>query len=520
MEQLTTLDASFLKAEDSDRHVSLAIGGVAVIDGSAPDHDALTRILAERICAIPRCTQVLRTYPFDVAAPEWVEDPGFDLSRHVKRVALPHPGDDTELFRVVADVLERRLDRDRPLWECWIIEGLQGNRWAILIKIHHCVADGISATHILAGLSDTNGGDTSTKHAPHSKHSSNSTGRTWTSHPPVPRLSILDKNPLDWADDAWRAAMNVTDTAARTASGAAKIVAGLIWPAAASSLNGPVTTSRRYHAVRVPRKSVDNVCRKFGVTLNDVALAAITEGFREVLLQRGEAPRADSLRTLVPVSVRSADALDQPGNRISVMLPYLPVELHDPVQRLRTVHTRLSTAKHSGQHQAGSAFVSAANFIPFMLSSWMIRLFTRLPQRGIVTLATNVPGPRHRLEIMGQTVLSLLPIPPIALRLRTGVAVLSYADELVFGITADYDAAADVEQLVTVIERSVAQMDALSRGSVVLFPGDRSDGRRPAEGRPADAEWALRPVRHLPTARNDHRDHRQPRRFHRPAGRA
>ena len=116
-------------------------------------------ILAERIRAIPRCTQMLRTQPFDVGAPQWVDDPGFDLSRHVRRVAVPRPGDDAELFRVVADVLERRLDRDRPLWECWVIEGLKGNRWAILMKIHHCMADGISATRILTRLCDDVDGD-------------------------------------------------------------------------------------------------------------------------------------------------------------------------------------------------------------------------------------------------------------------------------------------------------------------------------------------------------------------------
>lgn len=477
MEQLTTLDASFLKAEDSDQHVSLAIGAVAIIDGSAPDHGQFKRLLAERIQAIPRCTQVLRTHPFDLAAPEWVDDSGFDLSRHVKRVALPRPGDDAELFRVVADVLERRLDRDRPLWECWVIEGLQDNRWAVLVKIHHCVADGISATHILSRLCDAQGGDMLAKHGKINR----------TSKPPALRQPFLDGNPLKWAEDLWRTGMSVTDTATRTASGAAKIVAGLIWPSAASSLNGPVTTGRHYSAVRVSLDGVHNICRKFDVTVNDVALTAIAEGFRDVLLRRGEQPRADSLRTLVPVSLRSAGAIDKPDNRISVMLPYLPVELDDPVQRLRTVHSRLTQAKHSGQRQAGSILASAANVIPFMVSSWAIRLLTRLPQRGIVTLATNVPGPREQLQIMGQNVISLLPIPPIALRLRTGVAVLSYADELIFGITADYDAAADVEELADSIGRAVARLDALSTDSVVLFPGDRSN-RRAAGARSAAAK--------------------------------
>ena len=461
VEQLNALDAGFLMAEDSDRNVSLAIGGIAIIDGSAPNHDQFKGVLAERIRAIPRCTQMLRTQPFDVGAPQWVDDPGFDLNRHVRRIAVPRPGEDAELFRVVADVLERRLDRDRPLWECWVIEGLKGNRWAILMKIHHCVADGISMTRILTRLCDHIDADAFARPATAAKRSA-------AAHPhlqPVPDPKPLS-NPLD---NLWRAATSITNAATRTVSGAAEIAAGLLRPAAGSSLVGPVTAMRCYRAVRVPLAEVEQVCRKFDVTVNDVALTAITEGFRSVLLHRGEEPRADSLRTLVPVSVRSPDALDKPGNRLSVMLPYLPVEQDDPIQQLRIVHSRLNRAKQGGQRQAGNMAVSMTNYIPFMFSSWAIRFLTRLPQRGIVTLATNVPGPRRQLEMMGRKVARLLPIPPIALRLRTGVAVLSYADDLVFGITADYDAGADVDELADGIKIAVARLEMLSQDSILLF---------------------------------------------------
>src|SRR5271155_4425183 len=280
-------------AEDSDRNVSLAIGGIAIIDGSAPNYDQLKDILGERIQAIPRCTQMLRTQPFDVGAPGWVDDPRFDLSRHVRRVAVPGPGDDTELFRVVADVLERRLDRDRPLWECWVIEGLKGNRGAMLMKIHHCMADGISATPLLTRLCDNTEGDPfprpvakRTTRRPHLK--------------PVPDPPPRN-NPLS---NLWRTATGITDAATRTVGGTVDIATSLLRPTPGSSLVGPVTAMRRYRAVRVPLADVEQVCRKFDVTINDVALAAITEGYRSVLFHRGEEPRPDSLRTLVPVSVR------------------------------------------------------------------------------------------------------------------------------------------------------------------------------------------------------------------------
>ncbi len=449
MEHLSTLDAGFLEAEDSDRHVSLAIGGISVVEGPMPDFDELVATIGERALTVPRCRQVLRTHRFDLAAPEWVDDPHLDLSHHVHRAALPHPGDDDTLFRFAADVMERRLDRERPLWECWVIEGLTGGRWAILMKVHHCIADGIATMHLLASLSDDGEGDSFAANI-----------RAAHDNPHPPAGSGISLNPLSWVGGAWRAAGAVTNAATMALEGAAQIAGGLLRPSPESSLLGPVTTMRRYSAARVSRDDVRRICEAYDVTLNDVALAAITNSFRSGLLRRGAEPAKDSLRTLVPVSVRSNNAAGQMDNRVSLMVPYLPVDLSDPVEQLRVVHRRLSRTKASGQRQAGSAFVAAMNAVPFPLTAWAVRALTSLPQRGIVTLATNVPGPRHRLRVLGRDVLSVLPIPPIALQLRTGVAILSYADELVFGITADYDSAPDVDELAHGIEETIARLAA------------------------------------------------------------
>lgn len=151
MNHLTTLDAGFLKAEDVDRHVSLAIGALAVIEGPAPDQEAFLSSLAQRLRPCTRFGQRLRLRPFDLGAPKWVDDPDFDLGRHVWRIALPRPGNEDQLFELIADLMARRLDRGRPLWEVWVIEGLADSKWAILTKLHHCMADGIAATHLLAG---------------------------------------------------------------------------------------------------------------------------------------------------------------------------------------------------------------------------------------------------------------------------------------------------------------------------------------------------------------------------------
>jgi diacylglycerol O-acyltransferase len=256
----------------------------------------------------------------------------------------------------------------------------------------------------------------------------------------------------------------MTSAAAQALQGAAEIAGGLLNPGTASSLTGPVTGMRRYASVEVSREDVARICDGFDVTINDVALAAITDSFRTMLLRRGERPRPKSLRTLVPVSVRPPDAADKTDNRVSVMLPCLPVEMADPVAQLQTVHARLTHAKASGQRQAGNIFVSAANAIPFPLTAWLVRALTRLPQRGVVTLATNVPGPRKRMHVMGREVVRLLPIPPLALQLRTAIAILSYADHLAFGIIGDYDAAPDVDELARGIERAVTRLTTVSAG--------------------------------------------------------
>lgn len=425
-----TLDTAFLQAHDPDQHASLSIGAVAIVDGTAPDYERLKRLLAERIQPIGRCTQLLRAHPRNQ---EWVDCPGFDVAQHVRRVAIPRPGDEAELSRAIAYALERPLDPDRPPWECWVIEGLAGNRWAILMKTHHGLLDGNPAARLISSLCDDADADT---------FANNAAGK---------QVSPSGSDKPGWVDALWR-----VSSAAGNLTGA---LIGALWPVVRTDT---VTTLRRYSTVRVPIADVDSVCRKFGVSANDVALAAITEGFRTALIGRGEEPRADSLRTLVPMPVRSA------------MLSHLPVEHDDPVRRLQTVHTRWK-ARQAAQ-PLGIA-ESVIGLLPTVLRSNVLQVLSRLPQRAIVTLATNVPGPRRRLRVMGQTLERLLPIPPTATALHTGVAVLSYGDELVFGITAEHGDAFDVKQLAAGIELGMARLVALGDDSVLLFARKRSTRR-------------------------------------------
>ncbi|PJE00578.1 wax ester/triacylglycerol synthase family O-acyltransferase [Mycobacterium sp.] len=452
MEHLTALDAAFLEVEDSDPHVSLAIGGVSIIEGPPPTHEEFLKAFAERVQSIPRCTQVLKTHPLDIGPPEWVDDPHFDISRHLHRLAVPHPGGDAELFEIVADVMERRLDRERPLWDCYVIEGLSEDRWAVLTKLHHCIADGIATTQMMAKFSDERGGESFATEI----HGSKEPERRWWD-------SKVSLNPLTLARTIARTAFGAASAVEHAALGAAELTASMLTPAPDTSLSGSVTSRRRYRAARVRLADLHEVGDAFDVTVNDVALAAITASYRQLLLDRGEKPGRNSLRTLVPVSVRGTNHFNMTDNEVSGMLPLLPVDEEDPVTQLELVHKRLQHAKDSGQSEGGSAMQSAIGSVPFMFSAWTVRLLSRLPQKAVVALATNVPGPRAEQRLLGRRVREILPIPPIALQLRTGIAMVSYAENFVFGITGDYDAAPDLEALASGIEDGVARLLEISR---------------------------------------------------------
>lgn len=447
-DRLTALDAGFLQTEDSDDHANLAIAALAVLDGPAPDFADLQAAIEDRSGSITRCRQILHTHTLDLSAPQWISAPTFDIAHHVRRLTVGRPGGDEEVFHAVADVMERRLDRSRPLWEVWMMEGLADDKWALLIKLHHCIADGISATAMLTSFCDDVPAATSASKVLRIRHQ------------PAPRSALRLINPVTLGTEAWRTLTSTARTGIRAATGAAQIVAGILIPSQPPSggLNGQLTDLRRFSAARVSLDDVELVGERFGATVNDVVLAAITDGFRTAMLQRGIAPSSGPIRTLVPVSVRSADALHVPDNRVSILLPDLPVDQDDPLEQLRLVHKRLATAKGSGQRQAGTLVLAAANLVPFPIMASAVRLLGRLPQRGIVAVATNVPGPQHHVQVLGRQVVELVPIPPIAVGMRTGIAVMSYAGALTFGVIGDYDAKIGAEDLARGIEHGMTRL--------------------------------------------------------------
>jgi WS/DGAT/MGAT family acyltransferase len=454
-DRMTPLDAAFLEAEDEDRHTSMAIASVAVLEGPAPGHDEFVEAIAGKLPLVPRYRQKPRTVPFDLGRPVWVDDPDFDLGYHIRRTALPAPGDDQALCRLIARVMSQRLDREHPLWECWVVEGLAGGRWAAISKVHHCMTDGVAGTHLYEAIFD------------HDPRPSAPVEDGWVASAEPSNLRLagesvrdLALNPVEQLRLIAQAARSPAATARRvyqTGLGLVTLAQALL-PASASSLSGPIGQQRRYSLGRASLAEVSRAARSFHATVNDVVLAAITGAYRELLIQRGEEPEPHAVRTLVPVSVRAPRDHGLCGNRFSLMLAFLPVDVADPVERLRTVHHRLRMLKVSKEAEAGEALTTLAGHEPFPPISWGVRLASRLPQRSIVTVTTNVPGPRRPLHLLGRRMVEIFPYVPIAVRLRTGVSILTYRDQVTFGVTADYTSAPEPDLLACAIEAGVTEL--------------------------------------------------------------
>jgi len=454
MERLTPLAAAFLDAEDADDTASLAIGSLAVFEGPAPSYDEFVETIGGRLPLIPRYRQKLAPAPFDLAPPAWIDDPDFDLRWHVRNTALPAPGGDGEVGRLMSRVMTRRMDRRRPLWEYWFVEGLEDGRWALLSKLHHCLVDGVSGTDLYQLVLDP---------TPEVRPG---VPDTWTAAPPTSLLLTVDalRELLTSPVVAGRAlarslrAPRVLLRHTLETTRGALALTGALRPVHHTTLTGDLSGSRRYTWTEVALDDVKRVGRAHGATVNDVALTAVAGGFRTLLLSRGEEPDAHALRSLVPVSTREPGEESIPDNRVSLMLPYLPVDLATPGDRLAAVQDRIRGLRGAHEPVAGGSITSLAELGAFPPVSLGMRLALHLPQRQVATVTTNVPGPRTTLYALGRPCLAMLPYVPIADRVRIGIAMFSYDGSLFFGITGDYHAASDLEVLADGISDALAEL--------------------------------------------------------------
>ncbi len=456
MQRLNPMDAQFVDAEDQDGHASFAIASTAVFEGPAPSYGEFLGAVAARLPLVPMYRRKLRTVPFHLAPPVWVDDPDFDLRYHVRHTAVPAPGGADQLGKLIARVMSQRLDRGYPLWEYWLVDGLSEGRWALIAKVHHAMVDGVSGINLYRVIFDL---------SPEPSPLPPADDRPVPAEPSA--LSLLTGAALDLAARSASGALALTSAllrpgeAAERATVVARAVAKLAGsapPAVPSSLSGPIGRQRRYTWARASLADIKQIKRELGGTVNDVVLAAISGGFRALLLARGEQPAPHMLPSLVPVSLRAAGEEGSCENQVSVLVSDLPVHLADPLQRLEAVRAEMSALKASKEAAAGEALIALGRLTPYPLASLAVRLAYLVPQREIVTVTTNVPGPRQPLYAMGRKLVEIIPYVPIATTLRTGIAIFSYCDAVTFGITGDYDSTADLDVLAHGIEDGVAEL--------------------------------------------------------------
>jgi WS/DGAT/MGAT family acyltransferase len=458
MNRMSAQDASFLHIESdaSPMHV----GGVSIFEGPPPPFEDVVRMVEAKLPLVPRYRQVVRFVPLSLARPVWVDDPHFNLGYHLRRTALPDPGGEPELRVLVGRVMSQNLDRAKPLWEIWVVEGLGEGRWALLSKVHHCMVDGIAGTDLLTVLLDKE------------RNPARPSVQRWVPEPAPSAARLLADALAERAANPFAATESLLGSL-RTPRQFAGLLedtargligfAGVATPAS-SSLNGQLSPHRRWGWARGRLADVQLVRRALGGTVNDVVLAAITGGFRELLQARGESVDR-VLRTLVPVSVRRPGERGTYNNRVSAMFAELPVGIADPAERLESIRAQMEGLKESKQAVAGEVLTSLSGFAPPMLLALGARVASKLPQRSLNTGTTNVPGPQFPLYLAGRRMLESFPYIPLFASVRVAVAIFSYDGALSFGVSGDYDTAPDIDVLCTGIERGLAQLVALAQPS-------------------------------------------------------
>ena len=461
MDHMSPLDSVFLHVEDGITHMH--IGSCAVFEGPAPAYEELVALVASKLPLLTRYRQKVRFVPGGLGRPVWVDDPHFNLAYHVRHSALPPPGLEPELNTLMGRLMSQELDRHRPLWEAWMIEGLPGGRWALISKIHHCMVDGISGTDLMALLLDP------------SPEASTALADQWTpAREPSDTALVLDAleqlvaNPYEQL----RAVRAATRAPRRAIASTIEAFRGLVAlgnelrPSPPLSIQGAIGPHRRWAVARSTLADIKAVRRALGGTVNDVVLSAITGAFRHLLLARGDSPDRAVLRSLVPVSVRAADDRTA-NNQVTAMIAELPVGVADPLDRLEAVRRQMAKLKASHQAVAGEAITSLAGFAAPTLLALGLRASSatsrRFPQRSVSTVTTNVPGPQHPLYAAGREMVEYLPFVPLGPGVRIGVAILSYNGRLSFGVTGDLDAVPEVEAFCRQIESELSELLELAR---------------------------------------------------------
>jgi WS/DGAT/MGAT family acyltransferase len=480
-DRLSALDAAFLDLEDEGVHMHVA--SIAVFDGSPPSYDELLGHVAGRLHLVPRFRQRLAEVPLGQGRPVWVDDPHFNLRYHVRHSALPAPGSDAELERLASRLVAQRLDRSKPLWEIWLVEGLSDGAFALVAKTHHALVDGVSGVDLSTVLLDASA-DPAPVPLPE---------RAWTPRPLPTGVQLLGEALVERATRPGEAAKLVREVvtapvglagrALRAVSGVAAVAQAGLYGAPPSPLNVRIGPHRRCTWLDVSLDEVRAVKRALGGTVNDVALAAVTGALRRFLLHRGRDVSGLVLKAMVPVSVRADVERGALGNRVAAMYAPLPVGLADPAEQLDHVRRAMAGLKASGQAVGAEALTGLAEFAPPTILAQAARLQARQPFHNLVV--TNVPGPQHPLFLLGRRLIALYPLVPLTTNTALGVAMVSYDGRLGIGLLGDYDALDDLDVVARGLEEAFA--DLAGAAGVEHRPSGRRRASGPRAGRAAAA---------------------------------
>jgi diacylglycerol O-acyltransferase len=425
------------------------VASSSIFEGPAPTHAEFRDHIASRLHLVPRFRQKLRFVPFDQGRPVWVDDPHLNLDYHVRQSALPAPGSEEQLRNLGARIFSQQLDRSKPLWELWLVEGLRDDRFAIIGKSHHALVDGVSGVDITTVLFDLD-----------AEPSGSSSSPPWLARPEPTDLKLLG--------DAWKERLTSPKEIVRGVRatlrgprqvlrgfGATSKMLGAGMAAPSSVFNVEIGPHRRFAITQADLAELKRVKDAHGGTVNDVILSIVSGGIGKYLRARGHDTEGVELRALVPVSVRAAEEHGALGNRISAMMAPLPVWSEDPVERLKVVTAEMGDLKNSGQAVGAEILTKLTDFAPSTIASQAARL--QPAQRFFNLVVTNVPGPQFPLYVLGRKMESIFPMVPLARRQALCVGIMSYNGQVNFGLIGDYDAMADLDSFALDLEAATEE---------------------------------------------------------------
>lgn len=448
-DRLSVLDNSFLELETGPSHMH--VGAALVFDGPPLDcHDFLEHT-RRRLHLVPRYRQKLLEAPLDLGRPMWVDDPCFNLDYHIRHTSLPRPGTLDQLRKLVARIFSQRLDRTKPLWEMWLVDGLEDDRFAIISKAHHALIDGMSGVDIVSVLFDLAPdapGDDGPEH--------------WQPRPLPSTAELVAGGVADAVTAPARLAGRVAGVlrrpgkAAEGAQGVAQLLGPpALRPAPPSPLNTSIGPHRRVAWVGMPLADVQAIKDAIGGTVNDVVVTVVSGALRRWLQERGE-PADRALRAMVPVSVRTEDQRHTLGNRVAAMRAPLPVQIADPVERLEAVRKAMTGLKESKQAVGAETLTNLQDFAPPTLLAQAARItfHTRL----FNVIVTNVPGPQFPLYVLGREMREIVPFAFLPKDHALAFAIMSYNGGLRFGLLGDYDALHDIDTVAGALDASASEL--------------------------------------------------------------